>query len=346
MSEIKITSVQQFVEQVAMLELKENHTRFFRGHSDSEYEMIPSIYREPYLIKNEHRIIQDAFTYCSEYFSENETLFEKLVKLQHYDYKTRLLDVTSNALVALFFAIDSCTERSVKIDEDKDGEVVILDIPDDEIKYPSSDKVAILSAISLRDYEFNIQYCIDNAVHKTMIELFLDLENQKKMIEFYENNPLEKTIENHLISLNTNMGEYLRKRVHENKDKLFINFFNQQSEIAKLLHDVRQDRLGFSPMINFEDISRVLCVRTKHSNPRILRQHGAFLLFGMGREKKFCANLSLEWQHNKGNSRLIIQKDFKLSILNHLQSFGISRQTLFPELDSQATHIISRYKDD
>lgn len=124
-------------------EVEQGKTRFFRGHSKSSYLMQPSIYRQSYLIENEDKIIRDALTHCPDDFSPNDTLFEKLVKLQHYGYATRLLDLTTNALVALYFAVSS--------QENEDGELIILDIPNTKIKYDDSDTVVVLSALSLQN---------------------------------------------------------------------------------------------------------------------------------------------------------------------------------------------------
>lgn len=144
-----IKSVADFVQTISELKLDSGKTRFFRGHASCDYKLIPSIYRPDCpLIEHEHKIIQDMLTECSEYFLPHETLFEKLVRLQHYKCATRLLDITYNALVALYFAVNS--------NNDKDGEVIIFDIPNHEIKYPDSDTVAILSAVAIQDYTFKI----------------------------------------------------------------------------------------------------------------------------------------------------------------------------------------------
>ena len=62
-------------------EPEKGHTRFFRGHGDEGWQMLPSIYRETSLIENEDKIIKDALTYCPDDFLPSDTLFEKLVKL-------------------------------------------------------------------------------------------------------------------------------------------------------------------------------------------------------------------------------------------------------------------------
>ena len=55
-------------------------------------------------------------------FSGDLTTLERLVRMQHYSLPTRLLDVTWNPLVALYF---SSTE-----DQKEDGEVIVFKVPE------------------------------------------------------------------------------------------------------------------------------------------------------------------------------------------------------------------------
>ena len=280
-------------------EPEKGYTRFFRGHGDEGWQMLPSIYRAKHLIENEDKIIKDALTYCPDDFLPSDTLFEKLVKLQHYGYGTRLLDLTANALVALYFAASPYSN--------KDGELIILDIPDTEIKYGDSDTVAILSAISLRPLRFNILAPI------LLSNYYLETSTKKLSTAEYEEACLES--------------------------------FNRDPIIISLLDDIRSDKPYFRSVINPEDLNRVLCVRAKLNNQRISRQQGCFLLFGIENRKISPAVIPNEWQRLASNSqKILVKAESKSTIMQELQSFGISKRTLFPELEAQAKEIMDYYK--
>ena len=315
-------------------EPKKGHTRFFRGHGDEGWQMRPSIYREDYLIENEDKIIKDALTYCPDDFLPSDTLFEKLVKLQHYGYSTRLLDLTTNALVALYFA--AWNEQH----QDKDGELIILDIPNEEIKYGDSDTVAILSAISLQKKYFSI---LD---YKNDLEISRALAQASYNIKQRENNKkLHLTERDEELLSSTSLMQYDKNKYIDNK---MTDNFNKRIEITSLIHDIKTDKPSFHPNINYKDLSRVLCVRAKLNNTRISRQQGCFLLFGINNNKSpEDAPLSIpnKWQRLASNrQKILVKAESKAAIMEELQSFGISKRTLFPELEAQAKEIMDYYK--
>ena len=320
-------------------EPEKGHTRFFRGHGDEGWQMLPSIYRETSLIENEDKIIKDALTYCPDDFLPSDTLFEKLVKLQHYGYSTRLLDLTANALVALYFA--AWNEQH----QDKDGELIILDIPNEEIKYGDSDTVAILSAISLQDKITSIQKCITVANQaRNVKEKFYE----RRYIYFMEtaNNEEMEDIERFREELDfKNLEEYKDCLKKQEGKEAFLEFFNKQPEIISLLHDIQTDKPSFRPVIETSDLQRVICVRAKLNNQRISRQQGCFLLFGIRDSKTEPAAIPDEWQRFASNSqKILVKAENKAAIMQELKSFGISKRTLFPELEAQATEIMNHYK--
>ena len=105
---MKINSIKDLIDALEQLGApEEGYTRFFRGHSNAaKYKLEPSIYREDNkYYRNEDNIIRDTIINNPDEFSDKDTLFNTLVKLQHYGYPTRLLDLTTNALVSIYFSV-------------------------------------------------------------------------------------------------------------------------------------------------------------------------------------------------------------------------------------------------
>lgn len=91
----------------------------FRGQSNAEYEIIPRLGRNSNFI-HEKEFIEIPQTEKPDFFKPGYRPLEKLALLQHYGIPTRLLDVTSNLLVALFFACQSDNGKN------GDGEIILF----------------------------------------------------------------------------------------------------------------------------------------------------------------------------------------------------------------------------
>ena len=98
----------------------------YRGLSNANYSLVPSICRYPSaywfntLQSKELDLIEQAQLRFPALFPEEKYPIFRLAKLQHYGIPTRMMDVTSNALVALYFACQSSEEK------EQDGEVVVF----------------------------------------------------------------------------------------------------------------------------------------------------------------------------------------------------------------------------
>lgn len=252
---------------------------FYRGHADHKFTLLPSVYRENY-IDNEENIFREIILRTPQEFANEKTTIEKLVKMQHYGLPTRLLDITSNPLIALYFAC-------LKSPEDRDGEVIIFKIPKKEVKYYDSDTVTILANLAKLPASF-------------------DLKNS------------------------------LSKEIQE---------FNTNGPVPFLLHEIRDEKPQFLPIIDPKDLKRVLAVKVKLNNSRIAKQSGAFLIFGITGSKKIPCQIPSEWILNSTFSKFSfkIVKDQKKKILKDIDAMGINGSTIFPELEWQADYVKRLY---
>ena len=113
----------------------------YRGQANSEFDLSPGIFRND-AIKRESQIIRELKRLAPSEFVSLESPLDRLIKMQHYGLPTRLLDITSNPLVALYF---SCSDP---LCQGKDGEVITV------CDYPiASDSVIVDLYARLLTYE-------------------------------------------------------------------------------------------------------------------------------------------------------------------------------------------------
>ena len=130
-----VASVNQYIAKL----IEKGKDVYYRGHSNPNYLLQPSINRTARLKKYESKLYNELLINCPEDFEKCHTHVEKLVKMQHYGLPTRLLDITRNPLVALYFACESNLESY--------GELVLISADKHSVKYPQSDTVSVLACL-------------------------------------------------------------------------------------------------------------------------------------------------------------------------------------------------------
>lgn len=142
----KVSKVQGFIGKVLGLDQTDGHEVFYRGHSNKKkYKLEPSLFRKDedgnYLYKdNEHILYRELLVSNSADFQSDVYTLDSLVRMQHYSLPTRLLDITSNPLIALYFACKSYP--------DEDGEVVVFSMKRKDVKYFDSDVASCIANLA------------------------------------------------------------------------------------------------------------------------------------------------------------------------------------------------------
>lgn len=116
------------------------YTHLYRGHPDNTYLLQPSIFRKKEYRRVERNVLRELIALQPNEFRDDKGSFEQLVRMQHYGLPTRLLDLTFNPLVALYF---TCSK-----DKKKDGEFIRLEVRKSSIRHFDSDAVSCVANLS------------------------------------------------------------------------------------------------------------------------------------------------------------------------------------------------------
>lgn len=130
---------------------------FFRGQANMDWKLSPSLYRKG-LFKSENLLLTEI-----KHISPNEMLenrFDTLVKMQHFGMPTRLLDMTTNPLVALYFACENDVEM------DCDGAVYVF--PNLPVSWSTDPFIELIMDFVFDYYPENV--CLDEMLKRTKIK--------------------------------------------------------------------------------------------------------------------------------------------------------------------------------
>ena len=173
---IAVESVTEFLSEIFKLEPSKG-VRCFRGEANASWKLMPSVMRD-LRPDAENNIISELMAEAPSDFAEDRTMFGRLVRAQHYGLPTRLLDVSLNPLVGLFFACSDEPQR------ERDGKVLILDFRRENIRYPDSDTVSLICNLSrLTDGERD--ELRSNALNKNLSDVaFQALDSAERLAQF------------------------------------------------------------------------------------------------------------------------------------------------------------------
>ncbi len=321
----EITSIEDLLKTCRKLKKKYknkclDYVLYFRGERCDSWELRPSVMRCSKLYEKESKMLNELMSRQPDKFSGLTLAFSQWVLAQHHGLKTRLLDITRNPLVALFYACKKCDANC------EDGRLHVFAVPRDMIKPFNSDTVLTEHPEFKRDMIKPF-----NSDTVSIIANFAKLSR-----------PEQKLLLGKKLSC-TEQKLLLGKRLQNVEHDLTIWHDQYSRSKRRLYHFIRHEKPHFGKRIEPRDLFRVFVVEPQQSFKRIQAQSGAFLISAF--HERFENDEILKWNADipvYDHYILPVQDASKQCIMKDLSLLNITLESLFPGLDSATEAITER----
>lgn len=212
---IEIDSVSSFIKAIKELRESADGTStelYFRGQEVEFWDIEPSIFRND-MLSIEHKLMQIPLQKIPMEFKNFDSLFDVMTKYQHYGMCTRLLDLTTNPLVALYFA---CKIHGQETYEWEDGEVKqepygVIYYTNNYYPSQSIDKeVKIVTALA--SYDLSKENTIGTVLDKLRLENLIDDETKARWLKKEYIGEFIKIIQRNYMVIPTYTNERLQRQ--------------------------------------------------------------------------------------------------------------------------------------
>ena len=211
----EIDSVSSFISAVKALKESDDGTStelYFRGHEAEFWDIEPSIFRNN-MLSIEHQLMQIPLQKIPAEFKEFQTTFDIMTKYQHYGMCTRLLDLTTNPLVALYFACKCHGEESYIGDDGEEKHEPYGVIYYTRNYYPSLPTDLEVQIVSvLADYDLSKENTVANVLARLKRDHIIDEETRKKWSTQNGFQEFAKIVQENYMVTPTYTNERLRKQ--------------------------------------------------------------------------------------------------------------------------------------
>ena len=340
---IEIRTLADFCSKLNELNGISENPFFYRGHNNLSYILIPGIMRTG--MKNEHLLFYEFAKRFSSKISVLPSTLDKLILMQHYRLNTRLLDITENPLVALFFA---CYEEQKVLIENQNfryGCVMIFrEQNPDELKYPNSLTAKVIANTALVEEKFDYKKLQQRFYEDYSAEwlrdfiYFEDIVRRSIIIRTSRENPRIINQSGAFILVNANELIRIEDSNEKSSDVSPDEFMKwMMIEGGKSNFTDIQENSKNKFHSEFKDFKRWTFLFRKVKPYSLENKYKEF------RDDPF--DLKRFFYTDKNGKRIVffIPPDCKKKILEELNAMNINECTMYPEMESVALYLNEKF---
>jgi len=212
---IEIDSVSSFIKAIKELRESADGTStelYFRGQEVEFWDIEPSIFRND-MLSIEHKLMQIPLQKIPMEFKGFDSLFDVMTKYQHYGMCTRLLDLTTNPLVALYFACKIHGQEKYETEDDPVEQEPYGVVYYTNNYYPSQSvdkEVKIVTALA--SYDLNKENTIGTVLDKLRMDNLINEETKARWLKKEYVGEFIKIIQRNYMVVPTYTNERLQRQ--------------------------------------------------------------------------------------------------------------------------------------
>lgn len=212
---IEIDSVSSFIKAIKELRESADGTStelYFRGQEVEFWDIEPSIFRND-MLSIEHKLMQIPLQKIPMEFKGFDSLFDVMTKYQHYGMCTRLLDLTTNPLVALYFACKIHGQEKYETEDDPVEQEPYGVVYYTNNYYPSQSvdkEVKIVTALA--SYDLSKENTIGTVLDKLRMDNLINEETKTRWLKKEYVGEFIKIIQRNYMVVPTYTNERLQRQ--------------------------------------------------------------------------------------------------------------------------------------
>jgi len=212
---IEIDSVSSFIKAIKELRESADGTStelYFRGQEVEFWDIEPSIFRND-MLSIEHKLMQIPLQKIPMEFKGFDSLFDVMTKYQHYGMCTRLLDLPTNPLVALYFACKIHGQEKYETEDDSVEQEPYGVVYYTNNYYPSQSldkEVKIVTALA--SYDLSKENTIGTVLDKLRMDNLINEETKTRWLKKEYVGEFIKIIQRNYMVVPTYTNERLQRQ--------------------------------------------------------------------------------------------------------------------------------------